>query len=67
MTNEELAVRLMGTIVQPSVVVPARRENIGLHDAQVQHAAEFAVHVYRIVLGLLQSQPIADTSPAPGS
>lgn len=67
MTNEELAVRLMGTIVQPSVVVPARRENIDLHDAQVHHAAEFAVHVYRIVLDVLQSQPRAETSPGPGS
>jgi hypothetical protein len=67
MTNEELAVRLMGTIVQPSVAVPARRESIELHDAQVQHAAEFAVHVYRLVLDVLQSQPAAETSPAPGS
>jgi len=54
MSNQEIAVRLAAAILQPSVVIPARRANIEENDDQLQHAAELAVRVYRAVLGVLQ-------------
>jgi hypothetical protein len=54
MSNEEIAVRLAAAILQPSVVLPARRARIDESDEQIQLAAELAVRVYRTVLGVLQ-------------
>ncbi len=54
MSNEEIAVRLAAAILQPSIVLPARRSNIDASDERIQLAAELAVRVYRTVLGVLQ-------------
>jgi len=54
MSDEEIAVRLAAAILQPSVVIPARRASIEENDEQLQHAAGLAVRVYRAVLGVLQ-------------
>jgi hypothetical protein len=54
MSNEEIAVRLAAAILQPSVVLPARRSSVETSDEQIQLAAELAVHVYKTVLAVLQ-------------
>ncbi len=54
MSNEEIAVRLAAAILQPSIVLPARRSNIETSDEQVRLGAELAVHVYKTVLGVLE-------------
>jgi hypothetical protein len=55
MSNEEIAVRLAAAILQPSVPLPARRSNVEAGDEQIRLAAELAVHVYKTVLGVLES------------
>ena len=55
MSNEEIAVRLAAAVLQPSVVLPARRSNIEQSDEQIRLAAELAVRVYKTVLDVLQS------------
>jgi hypothetical protein len=54
MSNEEIAVRLAAAILHPTVVMPSLRENVGLHEDQLRHSAEFAVRVYETVLAVLQ-------------
>ena len=54
MSEQEIAVRLAAAILQPSVVLPARRASIEANDEQIQLAALLAVRVYNTVLGVLQ-------------
>jgi len=54
MSNQEIAVRLAAAILLPSVALPARRANIETGDEQIELAAELAVRVYKMVLGVLE-------------
>ena len=46
--------RLTAAVLEPGILMPSRRESAELHDAMAQNAAQFAVRVYRMMLGALE-------------
>jgi hypothetical protein len=54
MSNEEIAVRLAAAVIEPSVLLPARRADVQDSEESIRKAAELAVRVYRTMLEVIE-------------